>query len=119
MRRVCGPIALQDGADAAQEALIAIFKNLGGLREPAAIYGWARAIAVREAIRVVRAPAAAPARAAARPAAPPPITIRSCTRRIPPEPPLLRPAVHQSATSRPFPNATWFLMLRASGLGCG
>jgi RNA polymerase sigma factor (sigma-70 family) len=52
--RVCGPIALQDGPDAAQEALIAILKNLGGLREPAAIYGWARAIAVREAVRVAR-----------------------------------------------------------------
>jgi RNA polymerase sigma factor (sigma-70 family) len=60
--RVCGPIALQDGPDAAQEALIAIFKNLRGLREPAAIYGWARAIAVREAVRVARAAArAAPA----------------------------------------------------------
>jgi RNA polymerase sigma factor (sigma-70 family) len=52
--RVCGPIALQDGPDAAQEALIAILKNLGGLREPAAIYGWARMIAVREAVRVAR-----------------------------------------------------------------
>jgi RNA polymerase sigma-70 factor (ECF subfamily) len=52
--RVCGPIALQDGPDAAQEALIAILKNLGGLREPAAIYGWARTIAVREAVRVAR-----------------------------------------------------------------
>jgi RNA polymerase sigma factor (sigma-70 family) len=52
--RVCGPIALQDGPDAAQEALIAIFRNLGGLRDPAAIYGWARAIAVREAVRVAR-----------------------------------------------------------------
>lgn len=52
--RVCGPIALQDGTDAAQEALIAILKNLGGLREPAAIYGWARVIAVREAVRVAR-----------------------------------------------------------------
>src|SRR5215469_17115699 len=52
--RVCGPIALQDGPDAAQEALIAILKNLGGLREPGAIYGWARAIAVREAVRVAR-----------------------------------------------------------------
>ena len=52
--RVCGPIALRDGPDAAQEALIAILKNLGGLREPAAIYGWARAIAVREAVRVAR-----------------------------------------------------------------
>jgi RNA polymerase sigma factor (sigma-70 family) len=60
--RVCGPIALQDGPDAAQEALIAIFKNLRGLREPAAIYGWVRAIAVREAVRVARAAArAAPA----------------------------------------------------------
>jgi RNA polymerase sigma-70 factor (ECF subfamily) len=52
--RVCGPIALQDGPDAAQEALIAIFKNLGGLHQPGAIYGWARAIAVREAVRVAR-----------------------------------------------------------------
>jgi RNA polymerase sigma factor (sigma-70 family) len=52
--RVCGPIALQDGPDAAQEALIAIFRNLGALRDPAAIYGWARAIAVREAVRVAR-----------------------------------------------------------------
>jgi RNA polymerase sigma factor (sigma-70 family) len=60
--RACGPIALQDGPDAAQEALIAIFRNLRGLREPAAIYGWARAIAVREAVRVARAAArAAPA----------------------------------------------------------
>ena len=52
--RVCGPIALQDGPDAAQEALIAILRNLGRLREPGAIYGWARAIAVREAVRVAR-----------------------------------------------------------------
>jgi RNA polymerase sigma-70 factor (ECF subfamily) len=40
--QVCGPIALRDGPDAAQEALIAILKNLGRLREPGAIYGWAR-----------------------------------------------------------------------------
>ena len=52
--KLCGPIALQDGPDAAQEALIAILKSLRGLREPAAIYGWARAIAVREAVRVAR-----------------------------------------------------------------
>ncbi|MDR0359728.1 MAG: hypothetical protein LBJ87_09750, partial [bacterium] len=44
--RLCGPIALQDGPDAVQEALIAIVRNLGQLREPAAIFGWARAIAV-------------------------------------------------------------------------
>jgi RNA polymerase sigma-70 factor (ECF subfamily) len=52
--RVCGPIALDDGPDAAQEALIAILKNLRSLRDPAAVYGWARVIAVREAVRVAR-----------------------------------------------------------------
>jgi RNA polymerase sigma factor (sigma-70 family) len=52
--RLCGPIALQDGPDAAQEALIAIFRGLRQLREPAALFGWVRAIAVREAIRVAR-----------------------------------------------------------------
>lgn len=50
--RLCGPIALDDGADAAQEALIAVFRNLRQLSEPAALYGWVRAIAVREAVRV-------------------------------------------------------------------
>ena len=63
-------IALQDRPDAAQEALIAIFRNIGGLREPDAIYGWARAIAVREAVRVARTAArAVPGR------------IRGCPRR--------------------------------------
>ena len=63
--RLCGPIALDDGADAAQEALIAIFRNLRGLAEPAAVFGWARAIAVREAVRVARrARRAVPAEAA-------------------------------------------------------
>ncbi|HEY4570522.1 MAG TPA: sigma-70 family RNA polymerase sigma factor [Kribbella sp.] len=52
--KICGPIALSDGADAAQEALIAIFRGLRGLENPAALFGWARAIAVREAIRVAR-----------------------------------------------------------------
>jgi RNA polymerase sigma factor (sigma-70 family) len=52
--RWCGPIALQDAPDAAQEALIAVFRGLPGLRDPAAIYGWARSIAVREAVRVAR-----------------------------------------------------------------
>jgi RNA polymerase sigma factor (sigma-70 family) len=52
---LCGPIALQDGPDATQEALIAIFRNLRQLREPAALFGWARSIAVREAIRTARA----------------------------------------------------------------
>ncbi|NUR59041.1 MAG: RNA polymerase sigma factor [Catenulispora sp.] len=52
--RLCAPIALADGADAAQEALIAVFQNLGSLREPAALYGWVRRIAVREAVRVAQ-----------------------------------------------------------------
>lgn len=52
--RLCGPIGLEDGPDAAQEALIAIFRRLGQLREPAALFGWVRAIAVREAVRVAR-----------------------------------------------------------------
>ena len=52
--RLCGPIALDDGADAAQEALITIFTQIGQLREPAALFGWARVIAVREAVRVAR-----------------------------------------------------------------
>lgn len=52
--RWCGPIALQDAPDAAQEAMIAVFRGLGGLRDPAAVYGWARAIAVREAVRVAQ-----------------------------------------------------------------
>ena len=53
-RRWCGPIALQDAPDAAQEALIAVFRGLKGLREPAALHGWARAIAIREALRIAR-----------------------------------------------------------------
>jgi RNA polymerase sigma-70 factor (ECF subfamily) len=52
--RLAGPIALDDGPDAAQEALITIFTNIRQLREPAALFSWARAITVREAVRVAR-----------------------------------------------------------------
>lgn len=52
--RICGPIALSSGADAAQETLIAVFRGLRGLSRPEALYAWARAIAVREAVRVAR-----------------------------------------------------------------
>jgi RNA polymerase sigma-70 factor (ECF subfamily) len=52
--RLCGPIALQNASDAAQEALIAVFRDLRNLREPDALLGWVRVIAVREAIRVAR-----------------------------------------------------------------
>lgn len=49
--RICGSIALEDGPDAAQEALLQVFRDLKGLREPAALRGWARRIAVREGVR--------------------------------------------------------------------
>lgn len=52
--RLCGPIALQDGPDAAQEALITVFRDIRQLREPRALYGWVRTIAVREAVRAAR-----------------------------------------------------------------
>ena len=52
--RLCGPIALDDAADAAQEALIAIFRHLHSLRDPAALHGWVRIVATREAVRVAR-----------------------------------------------------------------
>jgi RNA polymerase sigma-70 factor (ECF subfamily) len=87
--RLCGPIALQDGPDAAQEALIAIFRALGRLREPAAIRGWARAIAVREAVRVAaRAGRAVPAELSDLPAPGDPqlaADIRDVLRRLSPQ----------------------------------
>ncbi|MEU9419217.1 RNA polymerase sigma factor [Streptomyces sp. NPDC051000] len=51
---ICVPIALADGPDATQEALIAVFKALRSLRDPETLYGWVRAIAVREAVRIAR-----------------------------------------------------------------
>ncbi|MFF4329806.1 RNA polymerase sigma factor [Streptomyces sp. NPDC048387] len=60
--RICTPIALADGPDAAQEALLAVFTALRSLRDPEALYGWVRAIAVREAVRTAqRASRARPA----------------------------------------------------------
>ena len=53
--RICGPIALEHGEDAAQEALIAVLRDLPNLREPRALYGCARRIAAREAVRRARA----------------------------------------------------------------
>jgi RNA polymerase sigma factor (sigma-70 family) len=50
--RICGAIALADGDDAMQQTLIAVLRNLGSLQEPAALRGWVRRIAVREAYRV-------------------------------------------------------------------
>lgn len=67
--RICAPIALDDAPDAAQEALVVVFRSLRGLKEPAAVYGWARTIAAREALRVARRSArAVPAELAELPA---------------------------------------------------
>lgn len=55
--RICGPIALENAPDAAQEALTTVFRRLGSLREPAAVHGWVRKIAAREAVRVARSQA--------------------------------------------------------------
>jgi RNA polymerase sigma factor (sigma-70 family) len=49
--RICGSIAFESGADAAQDALIQVFRDLKTLREPAALRGWVRRIATREAVR--------------------------------------------------------------------
>lgn len=87
--RWCGPIALQDAPDAAQEALIAVFRGLKGLRDPAALHGWARSIAVREAVRVAqRAARERPAELADVPAPDDPmlaVDIRDVLDRLAPE----------------------------------
>jgi RNA polymerase sigma-70 factor (ECF subfamily) len=60
--RICRGIALDRGEDAAQDALIAILRSLRQLREPSALWAWARRIATREAVRAARQPQAAGAR---------------------------------------------------------
>jgi RNA polymerase sigma-70 factor (ECF subfamily) len=52
--RICAPIALDEAQDATQEALVVVFRGLRGLKEPAALHGWVRTIAAREAVRVAR-----------------------------------------------------------------
>jgi RNA polymerase sigma factor (sigma-70 family) len=52
--RICGAIALEHGEDAMQETLVVIFRQIGSLREPAAVKGWVRRIAVREAVRAAQ-----------------------------------------------------------------
>jgi RNA polymerase sigma factor (sigma-70 family) len=53
--RICGAIALDDGDDAMQETMIRVLKGIRSLREPAALRGWVRRIAVREAIKLAQA----------------------------------------------------------------
>jgi RNA polymerase sigma factor (sigma-70 family) len=55
---ISASIAIGHGADAAQETMIVIFRSLRSLRNPDALFGWVRQIAVREALRVARREAA-------------------------------------------------------------
>ncbi|MFE7898177.1 RNA polymerase sigma factor [Streptomyces sp. NPDC057424] len=52
--RQCRRITRRHDSDAAQEAMLAIYRGIHGLREPGAFCSWARAIAVREAVRTRR-----------------------------------------------------------------
>ncbi|WP_219944073.1 RNA polymerase sigma factor [Iamia sp. SCSIO 61187] len=58
--RICGAIALDGGDDALQDTMVAVSRNLTSLREPAALRGWARRIAVRESVRTARRSASVP-----------------------------------------------------------
>jgi RNA polymerase sigma-70 factor (ECF subfamily) len=52
--RICAPIAKRHHPDAVQEALLAIYRGMHGLRDSAAFYGWVRTVAAREAVRAAR-----------------------------------------------------------------
>jgi RNA polymerase sigma-70 factor (ECF subfamily) len=52
--RLCRSVTHDDGADATQEALLAVYRGLRTLREPAAFYGWVRAVTLREAVRTAK-----------------------------------------------------------------
>jgi RNA polymerase sigma factor (sigma-70 family) len=54
VRRLCARIAPAAADDAAQEALLAVFRGLPSLRAPEAIMTWVRSVTVRTAIRVAR-----------------------------------------------------------------
>lgn len=50
--RICAGICEQHAEDARQNTLVIVLRCLGDLRDPAAIRGWVRRIAVRESIRI-------------------------------------------------------------------
>ncbi|MGH3170520.1 MAG: RNA polymerase sigma factor [Trebonia sp.] len=54
IRRLCARIAPAAADDAAQEALLAVFRGLPSLRAPEAIMTWVRSVTVRTAIRFAR-----------------------------------------------------------------
>ncbi|GIF16352.1 RNA polymerase sigma factor [Actinoplanes teichomyceticus] len=51
--RLCRSIT-HDVADATQESLLAVYRGLGTLRDPAAFYGWVRSVTIREAVRTAK-----------------------------------------------------------------
>ena len=56
VRRLCAQIAPAAADDAAQEALLAVFRGLPSLHAPEAIMTWVRSVTVRTAIRLARQP---------------------------------------------------------------
>lgn len=54
VRRLCARITPATADDAAQEALLEIFRGLSSLRAPEAIMTWARSVTVRTAARLAR-----------------------------------------------------------------
>lgn len=53
--RLCASVAPEHAADALQEVLVVVFRRIGRLEEPAALFGWVRTIAVRESVRIAKA----------------------------------------------------------------
>lgn len=56
VRRLCARIAPAAADDAAQEALLAVFRGLPSLRAPEAIMTWVQSVTVRTAMRLARQP---------------------------------------------------------------
>lgn len=57
---ICAPIALTSRQDAVQETLLVVFRGLRQVKDPEALYGWVRQVAVREALRAARQDARTP-----------------------------------------------------------
>lgn len=54
VRRLCSSVDAGHRPEAVQESLLAVYRGLRTLKEPAAFYGWVRAVTVREAARTAR-----------------------------------------------------------------
>jgi len=87
--KVCGAVALDRGDDAVQETFISVLRNLRSLREPEALHGWVRRIAVREAVRAAQRGRDVVSSAGVDPAAPLPdldavLDVRAALAALPP-----------------------------------